>query len=135
MEEKQIKEKTNYFTLIVLILVVIAMVTSFFKYYLNLDYDTLLAIECDPTTDICFYDEESYYQKLLVYTKILDDNCFDSSSDDCVLDLKDKGLARVVECNEDNLEKWEICTNPYDYIEEDVEEMVEEVVEDSIIEE
>ena len=118
MEEKKIKEKTNYFTLIALLLVVGAMVTSFYKYYVNLDYDTLLTIECDPATTVCFYDEESYYEKLLIHTKTLDERCNDASNEQCLFDLRTEGLAETIDCNDENIEEWESCTNPAEFVEE-----------------
>lgn len=114
MEEKKTKEKTNYFTLMALLLVVGAMVTSFYKYYVNLDYDTLLKIECDPSATVCFYDGEIYYEKLLIYTKTLDENCNDASNEQCIIDLKNKGQAKSVMCS-DNLQEGESCTNPKDF--------------------
>ena len=126
MEEKKTKEKTNYFTLLALLLVVGAMVTSFYKYYVNLDYDTLLTIECDPATTVCFYDEESYYEKLLIYTKTLDDNCNDASDEQCLIDLKNKGQAKSLVCA-DNLDEGESCTNPEDFSQEGEKEPDSEV--------
>lgn len=123
MEEKKTKkEKTNYFTLLALLLIVGAMITSFYKYYVNLDYNTLLTVECDPAVSICFYDGESYYEKLLIYTKTLDERCNDASNEQCLIDLKDNGEAESLACDE-NLEEGESCTNPADFVEEaEVEE-------------
>jgi hypothetical protein len=122
MEEKNNKEKTNYFTLLALLLIVGAMIFSYFKYYVNLDYDTLLAIECDPSENVCFYDEESYYQKFLVYTKTLDENCNDSEDEQCIIDLWQNEMATLIECSEDTLESWEVCSDPNEYEEEDGDE-------------
>ncbi len=121
MEIENKKEKTNYFTLMVLLLIVVAMLFSYFKYYVNLDYHTLLAIECDPSIDVCFYNEESYYQKFLVYTKTLDENCSDVSNEQCIIDLWEKDLATLVECNSETAHEWEVCSDPSEFVAEDKE--------------
>jgi hypothetical protein len=131
MEIENKKEKTNYFTLLALLLIVVAMIFSYFKYYVNLDYDTLLAIECDPSIDVCFYDEESYYQKFLIYTKTLDENCSDASNEQCIVDLWKKDLATLIECNDENLEEWEVCSDPSEFVAEDEEVELEEEITES----
>ena len=109
------KEKTNYFVLLSLLVVVFAMLFSYVKYYVNLDYDTLLAIECDPANNVCFYDEESYYDKFLIDTKILDENCSDASDEQCIVNLWQKDLAMKIECDDDSIEEWEICSDPDEF--------------------
>jgi len=115
MEEKNKKEKTDYFILAVLLLIIAAFGFSFYKYFVKLDYDILLSIECDPKISICVTDEESYYKKFLAGAKVLDENCPDAEDEQCIINLESRGLAKKLDC-EEYLEEGESCTNPEEFV-------------------
>jgi hypothetical protein len=108
--EVENKKDRDYFILVVLLMIAVAFLASFFRYYVNLDYDIFLTIECDPEISECVTDEESYYNRFLVKAKTIENHCGQNQNEECILDLYNIGEAEMIPCEQD-LEEWEECVN------------------------
>lgn len=105
----------DYFILTVLFLIAVAFWASFFRYFINLNYDIYLTVECDPSVSACVTDEETYYERFLVKASTLERACHDNHTDACIWKLYESGQAEKLACDED-LEEWEYCSTPEEYL-------------------
>lgn len=133
METRPDSRKSNYFNLAILALIVVTLGISFYHYFIKLNYDLYLQTECDPSTEVCTTDEESYYHKFIAPAYLIENRCVGDQDESCILSLHKEGLVEKLSC-EDNLEEWEYCTDPAEY-EEEIEIEEEIAAEEAIAEE
>lgn len=110
-----VKPKSNYFILLILLLILTAMLVSYYRYFITLDYDIYMHISCDPKLEVCVTNGDIFYKKVLAKAFNLNEYC-STNEESCVLNLIKNNNARVVLC-EENISKIndESCTNPNDY--------------------
>ncbi|HRY31194.1 MAG TPA: hypothetical protein P5328_02290 [Candidatus Paceibacterota bacterium] len=111
MGNEEGKADRDYFVLAILFMIAVAFWVSFFRYFINLDYNILLTIECDPEVSSCVTDGEYFYDRFLVKAKTIEDYCGEKQDEECILKLYEQNRAEKIPCEED-LEDWEECTSP-----------------------
>ncbi|MFA6226984.1 MAG: hypothetical protein WC631_00650 [Candidatus Paceibacterota bacterium] len=119
-EKREEKPKVDYIILLVLFFILVAIIVSFIRYYIRLDYNIYLHTECDPTVEVCTTDSDTNYNKFIVKASELQKFCGDKQDDACILDLYAKGLAEKLNC-EENLSDSESCTEIEGIIASDIE--------------
>ncbi len=101
-------------------MVLVSICITYYLYEVKKDYLVYVNIDCDPSSERCFYipcEDEQCSKDIEYYKKISKkayniDNC-DLSLPDCkpMYCLDGEGGCLITSCSEDVLEPGEVCTN------------------------
>lgn len=101
--------KENFLLIILVVFTLFAIVGSYIKYVVRLDYNLVVRIEClsDIASDNCITDGEDEYLKVLVYARDMNLHC-KTGEEKCIVDMVQSKNAEVLEC-ESSIDTDEVC--------------------------
>ena len=132
-------KKSQILTIVLALLIVGSVVATYYRIFVRHDYQILMEVSYDPTTESCFVyqcdaeteectgdpEEDTWYYKLLEKSASMMPVC-DAEVEECPEPMCAEGEMNcsITYCD---LEAGEECSNPEEFIEETESETIEEV--------
>lgn len=95
----------DYIFYLPFLMLLVASVFAYYKYYVDLNYFIYTDTKCVPGEGICFLSESDYFfQEVELYAADVRDYCLDLNKEDCIGLLIKNGGANVISCSTDDFD-------------------------------